>query len=135
MAHVRQLGFIAGFLISTWAYSLRFMEISQGELYLWIAPVIILSVSLYLAMRRTPQESTPFQNFVSGIKSALGVVVIAVVIYNIALYILLKWIRPGGSIPPFQAALLYSWTLLSLGMMLSLLIALLYRFRSPRRKT
>lgn len=133
MLHVRRLGFITGILVSIWAYSLRFMDVGQNELYLWIAPFMIVSITTYLAVRRTPAEATPFASFVSGLKSALGVVVIGVVIYNVALYILFKWIRPGIK-PPFQEALVSSWTLLSLGMMLSLVIALLFRFRSPAGK-
>ena len=133
MLHVRQLGFIAGILLSIWAYALNFMNIESGELRPWLAPFLILSITIYLAVRRVPVEAMPFPNFVKGIKAALGVVVIGVVIFNIADYILLKWVRPD-KVPAFQAALLNSWIMLAMGMLMSLVIAFVLCFRTPARK-
>lgn len=132
MAHVRRLGLLTGILLSSWAYALRFMEIGQDELYLWLAPFVILCVTSLLAVRRTVPVDAPFTNFITGIKAALGVVVIAVVIYNIAVYILFT-MKPGET-SPFKEALLSSWTLLALGMLVSLVVAFLTCFRSPERK-
>jgi hypothetical protein len=133
MLHVRQLGFIAGILLSGWAYTLNFMDINPGELRPWVAPFLILSITIFLAVRRVPVETLPFPNFVKGIKAALGVVVIGVVIFNIADYILLKWIKPG-KLPAFQGALFYSWIMLAMGMLMSLVVAFVLCFRSPNPK-
>lgn len=132
MVHVRQLGFFAGIFLSIWLYTLNFARAEQGKIYIWVAPFFILLILIVLALRRSWASSDKKVEFSALIRAALGVVVIAVVIFNIAAYIYFKWVSPGDK-PPFQAALFMSWAVLALGMVVSLATSFIF-YMLPKRK-
>jgi hypothetical protein len=132
MAHARRLGLICGILLTGWLYSVNYPGSNVSSGYIWIAPAIILGICIFLAARRVETPADPKALFTNVFKSSLAVTVIAVILFNIAAYIDFRWANPS-KVPPFQAALFYSWILFAMGMVLSLAISALRMFTRSGR--
>jgi hypothetical protein len=131
MVHIRQLGFFAGIFLSLWVFMVDITHIGQKEAYVWFAPLFILLILEGLALRRIHATSEKKPDFPTLIRGALGVVVLGVVILNICAYINFKWVHPSAS--PFQTALVLSWAILAMGMVISLALSFVF-FLLPKRK-
>jgi hypothetical protein len=131
MGHIRQLGLFAGIFLSIWFYMADITN-PATKAYIWLAPLLILLILVGLALRRIHAASEVKTEFTTLIRGALGVVVIAVVIFNISAYVYLKWVHTGKT-PPFQGALFFSWALLAMGMVVSLAVSFVF-FMLPKRK-
>jgi hypothetical protein len=132
MVHVRQLGFFAGIFLSIWIFMQDVTHTGKQAAYIWLAPFFILLILVILALRRIRAASEVKPDFGALIRGALGVVIIGVVIFNISAYVYFKWVHPG-TVPPFQAALFYSWIIMAMGMVVSLAASFVF-YLLPKRE-
>jgi hypothetical protein len=132
MVHVRQLGFFGGIFLSVWLYMLDIAHLGKDSGYIWLAPFFIMFILVVLALRRLNATAETKPDFTTLIRTALGVIVIGVVIFNIAAYIYFKWVHTGTA-EPFQTALFFSWAMLAMGMVITLAVSFVF-FLLPKRK-